>query len=353
MRHDSDAAPPRVWMLLGDKAGDNEQLRILGRALDWSVEEKALRFTRLVRVPNVLLGATRASLSAPTPYLGPPWPAVVLASGRRAAPIAFWIKRRSGGRTRLVHLGRPRAPLAWFDLVVTSPQYGLPGAPNVLRVDLPLNEVAPERLRSEAAVWRPRVAALPGPYLALLVGGATKSLCFDAAAAAELGSAVSAVAARAGMSVLATTSRRTPGAAADALAKHLRVPHVLHRWRPDAPRNPYAGFLGLADRIVVTGDSASMAAEACRTGKPVAIAPVRQLDLAGWLARGVRGTCLEKRLRAIGLCNGQPDMQSFVRRLVAVGYATLLGAPPAAVAPAPTDLGAVTARVRHLVLRGP
>jgi mitochondrial fission protein ELM1 len=344
-----DPASPRAWALLGDKTGDNEQLRILGRTLGWPVEEKPLQFTRLFRVPNLLLGATRMSLRAPLPPLAPPWPDVVLASGRRAAPVALWIKKQSGNRTRLVHLGRPRAPLDWFDLVVAAPQYGLPAAPNVLHVDLPLNEVAPDRLRREASVWRAHVASLPRPYLALLVGGATKSIRFDAAAAAALGDAVSELARRDGMSVLASTSRRTPADAVDALVSRLRVPHLLHRWRADAPANPYAGFLGLAERIVVTGDSASMVAEACRTGKPVTIAPIRQVDLAGWVERRARGTAYEGRLRAAGICNGQPDMQRFLRRIVSAGHASLLGTPATLAGRAPSEVAAVAARVRALL----
>jgi hypothetical protein len=39
-----------------------------------------------------------------------------------------------------------------------------------------------------------------------------------------------------------------------------------------AGENPYFGLLGLADALVVTCDSVSMASEACATGKPVYIA---------------------------------------------------------------------------------
>ena len=39
--------------------------------------------------------------------------------------------------------------------------------------------------------------------------------------------------------------------------------------------NPYFGMLGLADHVVVTGDSVNMVSEACVTGKPV---HVFQLD---------------------------------------------------------------------------
>src|SRR5690606_1910720 len=38
--------------------------------------------------------------------------------------------------------------------------------------------------------------------------------------------------------------------------------------------NPYFGFLGIADYIIVTEDSVSMTSEAISTGKPVYIAPL-------------------------------------------------------------------------------
>jgi mitochondrial fission protein ELM1 len=44
--------------------------------------------------------------------------------------------------------------------------------------------------------------------------------------------------------------------------------------------NPYLGFLGLADAIVVTADSVNMAGEAASTGKPVYV-----FDLPGRAAK--------------------------------------------------------------------
>ena len=44
--------------------------------------------------------------------------------------------------------------------------------------------------------------------------------------------------------------------------------HSAEIWN-GAGDNPYFGYLGLADAIVVTGDSVSMVSEACATGKPV------------------------------------------------------------------------------------
>jgi mitochondrial fission protein ELM1 len=62
---------------------------------------------------------------------------------------------------------------------------------------------------------------------------------------------------------------------------------IPYRWRADDPDNPSA-LLALADRFIVTADSASLLAEACATGKPVQLFewPVRadaRRGVKGWL----------------------------------------------------------------------
>ena len=47
----------------------------------------------------------------------------------------------------------------------------------------------------------------------------------------------------------------------DCLEKHLPGNATLFRWSEDTEDNPYLALLGLADRIVVTGDSISMLVE--------------------------------------------------------------------------------------------
>ena len=184
--------------------------------------------------------------------------------------VARWIRRQSGGRTRLVLLGRPWAPVEAFDLVVTTPQYELPEAANVLHNPLPLHRVSPERLAAAAA----QVAAAPRPPAAPVRDRAGRRQQRPVRvrrrrAAERLGREASALARGLGGSVLVTTSARTPPAAVDALFAAIDAPACLHRWAPGDSQNPYFGFLALADRIVVTADSISMIAEACATGKPV------------------------------------------------------------------------------------
>lgn len=360
--------PPSIWLLLGSRAGDRAQVEALGRAvgqaLGWPCVPKRIVSNGLFRLPNLLLDSSLASIDrARSDRLTPPWPALVVAAGRRAVPAARWVRRQSGGRARLVHIGRPWAPLSWFDLVVTTPQYALPSRPNVLRNSLPLSGHAPGGDAAAAAAhWKPRLEHLPRPWIAVLVGGAARPFHLDPGTAARLGSAASAMAQACGGSLLVATSPRTPPGAADALTAALAAPHFLHRWQPGGD-NPYPAFLALADRFVVTGDSASMLAEACAAGAsrgaPVEVFELPERpDLRLWVARAwgraaTQGDGLRRlydRLVDLGLLTSTRDMTAFHRTLYDRGLAIPFGAPrPAAAAQLRDELAATVNRICALV----
>jgi mitochondrial fission protein ELM1 len=212
------AAVPSVWLLMGHRAGDNTQVQALGEALGWPFDVKRFVYKPWERVLNLPFMATLAGVDAErSSMLEPPWPDLVLTAGRRNEPIARWIKAQSGGRTKLVHVGRPWAALARWDLVVTTPQYRLPQGSTVLHNEAPLHRVTPERLAKAAAVWGPRVAHLPRPRVTVLAGGPSGPYPFDAKSGARLAREASALAAKSGGSLLLTSSARTPAATVDAL----------------------------------------------------------------------------------------------------------------------------------------
>lgn len=352
---------PRAWLLLGQRAGDRAQVEAVGAALaalGWSCEPKRIVANGLFRIPNLLLGASLVSMDRQaSAALTPPWPELVIAAGRRSVPAALWIRRQTRGRARLVHIGRPWAPLRWFDLVVTTAQYGLPERPNVLRNALPVSPLDRARLNEAAARWAPRLATLPRPWIAVLVGGEARPYRLDAAAAGRLGREASQMARAAGGSLLVSTSPRTPADAADALQANLEAPHHLHRWAPGAD-NPYPAFLALADRLVVTGDSASMLAEACATGRPVRIFPLPERpDLR---LRGVRAfqrlagqnplvAAWYDRLVDLGLVTSVRDMSAFHEELYRHGLAAPMTEGSATPANAPQDgLARTIARIQTL-----
>lgn len=261
---------PRIWTLLGRRTGDNNQVGALATALGWPVEEKSLDYSLLHHLPNLILGATPNTVGKPArAQLHPPWPDLVIASGRRSVAPALWIKQQSGGRVKLLQLGRPRAPLRLFDLVITTAQYGLPAAENVLSISLPL-QALPGADEFSMEIRLTDASQLPRPWTGLLIGGSTWPFIMDAHAGVRLGRDMNRWVARFGGSVLITTSPRTGTEVADSLEKTLDIPYFLHRWTA-ASDNPYEAILRSADQLVVSSDSVSMLADACRSGKPTGI----------------------------------------------------------------------------------
>jgi len=266
--------PPRVWLLMGHKAGDNSQVLALGEALDWPLEIKHFTYKRMELLTNLLLGPTLAGVvKSGSSDLSPPWPDLIITAGRRNEPAARWIQERAAPEkhVRIVHCGRSWAKIERFDLIVTTPQYRLPKRANVLHNLTPLHRVTDERLRAAAADWSPRLNGLPGPYVAIVIGGNSGPFTFDHAAAKRLARQASARAKELGASLLVTTSARTPRDKIASFERALDVPAEVFRWSKDATDNPYFGYLALADEIIVTGDSMSMLTEACATRKPVHI----------------------------------------------------------------------------------
>jgi len=263
---------PRVWVLTSQRAGDNAQVLALAEALGWRFEVKEFAYKRFEFLPSVLLHTTLAGIDAEqSSPLEAPWPDLVISANRRNEPIARWIKQQAPDKVRLVHVGRPWTGTGCLDLVVTTPQYRLPVRSNILHNKTPLHRVTRERLAREASRWTNRLAHLPRPFIAVNVGGSSGPYCFDHRAALRLAQEASALANECGGSLLISTSARTPAATIDTLEENLTARACLFRWSKDARDNPYFAFLGLADSVIVTGDSMSMLAEACATRKPVHI----------------------------------------------------------------------------------
>lgn len=284
---------PAVWVLTDGKPGHTTQSVGLAEELGWPFICKELDLRRAANLPNAVLGVGVGGVSRRSrSSLVPPWPDLLIACGRRLAPVARWVRRESKGKTRIVQLGRKGSdPAGYFDLSVV-PAYSrlLPHA-NRVEVTAPPNRAQPDRLAVEGSRWKDTLAAASRPRLALLVGGSGRRHRLSPQLAAALGRDVMELARRTCGSVFATTSRRTPSEAANALEKELSGAALVYRWNSHSgAENPYLGLLALADAFIVTGDSASMLAEACATRKPVLIYPVPRSD-SGPSVRWVDALC--------------------------------------------------------------
>ncbi len=269
-----------VWLLIDDRAGNRSQCLGVAEALGLKFEVRGLEYTAAGALPHGFLGASFFGLTPKSrAELGPPWPALVIAAGRRTAPVARRIKRLNGGATYLVQIMDPGSTgIDEFDLIAAPRHDRITERPNVMRITGAPHRITPARLAAAAAEWRDRFAGLPRPWIALVVGGSTRRRTFTDAMARDLGRAASAMAADAGGALLVTTSRRT-GAAAQALLGEIAVPKRVYRWG-DEGENPYYGYLAVADAVIVTGDSVSMCSEACATTGPVYIYAPKALSTA-------------------------------------------------------------------------
>ena len=265
-----EPADRRVWAVLCYREGDNAQILAVAEALGWPFEVKRLAYRRFGYAFDVWRGTTLLGIDlALSDPLLPPWPDLIISASMRNEPVCRWIRQQSCGHTRYVHMGRTWGNLETFDLVVTSPEFRLRRLPNVQHNALTLTRVTPDKLAAAARLWMPRLAHLPRPRIAVLVGGYGGPYTLDPEKASRLGRKASAKAAAAGGSLMITTSARTKPASSDALRAAISAPCYFFQWAAETVENPFYGYLALADQFIVTCDSASMLAEACATRRPV------------------------------------------------------------------------------------
>ncbi|MFW7268850.1 mitochondrial fission ELM1 family protein [Gluconacetobacter sp. Hr-1-5] len=178
-----------------------------------------------------------------------------------------------GRMRRVVQIQNPRMRLDRFDLVVANRHDEISGS-NVLLSRTALHGVSPERLAAARAEWLARLAHLPRPLVAVLLGGSNGRFRLDEAVAARLVGQLADMMRRDGVGVAVTPSRRT-GEGVCRIVREALAP--LGGWVWDMRGdNPYLGLLACADAVVVTQDSVSMVSEAV-----AGTAPVMVVDLPG------------------------------------------------------------------------
>ncbi len=329
-----------VWVLQGAREGDNAQARALAERLGAAFVLKRLNWSHLHHVPNLFLSPGLWTIDKKrSDSLSPPWPDAVIAVGRRTAPIAVWIKQQSDGRTKLIHLGRPRFPLENFDLVVTTPQYALPDGPNIHKALLPMTSDA---LDPEDQIWQSRFSHLPRPWTGVLVGGSIFPFRLGPGEARSLGEKLKDFRRQNEGSLLVSTSPRTHRDVARILAEAVGSDAYVHRWNGGVD-NPHRFILSEAERFIVTEDSASMLAEACRSGKPVEIFELPGLPFPlSW--KGQSGFAAY--LARSGLLSPPRDTRKLRDEIIRRGHARLLGdAPAGPFVPYEDEWRAIAARI--------
>lgn len=263
INHNIDAVTLRI--LTDGKAGDTAPLLGIAEAL--GVE------------PDVRVVAPRAPWVWAMPFgpvppgdgpdrpgspVGPPFPDVCLAAGRRAVAYLRALKAASP-ETVTVFYRDPRTRRHGADLLVVQAHDGLSGEGVLTAVTGP-HRLSQARLAAARAAPPPALAALAAPRVAVLVGGDSRHHRFAEGDIETFAGGLRQAAATPA-SLMITASRRTPARLAAALADLAREPGVF-LWDGSGD-NPLVAMLALADAVVVTADSTNMVGEATAAGVPV------------------------------------------------------------------------------------
>ncbi len=320
---------PRVWVLNDGAPEHDSQSLGLARALGWKYETKALRFSGLSR-----LGLLTAFCSGPplgfaegrSASIAPPWPDLVIASGRRASDVARWIGERSHGQTRVVQLDR-RAGLSAepFDVVISNEIRDRPPDPRRIETTAPLTPADPDRLEELVAEGEAVWQGAPRPRVALLVGGTTARYELRPELARRMATEVRDLAAAAGGAVLALGSSHTGADVLAALRAGLadsgRVEPATTGAEEAAMDEATLAALAGADVVVVTGESQLRLALAAATGKPVYIYPLpaRRLGLFARAEEWVEARAHATPLNTRGTVRPQRGLEYLCARLLERG----------------------------------
>lgn len=257
-----------VWALIDDRAGHNSQALGVAAKLGIPYAIKKIDYSWLAKSPNRFIGKSGLSIQSECrEQLQAPWPKIVIAAGRRLAPVSRYIKSQSPD-TMLVQLMWPGDACDDFAVIAVPEHDDVPDKNNIIRTTAALHAVTAERLEVARTQWHNAFSDKQEPRIAMLVGGNSKHGSFtddDFTALCALSNHLAT-----NGSLLITTSRRTDPAVERKIEQNITVPHYFHCY-DDKQENPYFGIIACADAIIVTGDSISMCSEACMAGKPVFI----------------------------------------------------------------------------------
>jgi mitochondrial fission protein ELM1 len=273
----------QIWGITGGRRGNDVLVEGIAQALggDFRLLHAHLPrpFQWLAPYRPALLGVRQ------DPQITPPWPDLVIASGRQAVPHARYIRRAAKGKTFVAFLQDPHIRATHFDFVWTPAHDQNPNKshdPKIMRTILSPHGLTRDAIAAQADAWRDTL--IPAPVqqqqrkiVSVILGGPSQAYAFDDASMTQLAQQLGNLAAQ-NCFLLITLSRRSPARYGDILRQYVS-PENAFLWDNQGP-NPYLAMLGLGDHFVVTADSANMVGEACLAGKPVHV-----FDLPGGSAK--------------------------------------------------------------------
>jgi uncharacterized protein len=253
------------WVLSDGKAGDEAQCLGVAERLGLVAEIRRVKPRALFTwaMPWGPVDLAEAPDKAGSP-IAPPWPDIVIASGRRTVAYLRRIKKEAGFRTLTVFLKDPRTGTSAAD-AIWVPKHDKLRGPNVTVTLTSPHRISSERL-ADALRQKPSWLVPGRTTVGVILGGDSKHHIFTEENIRQLSDTLTALAAS-GAHLVVTPSRRTPETLFSAVRELCQATGGFF-W-DGSGENPYLAILAHADHLVVTADSVNMLGEASATGKPI------------------------------------------------------------------------------------
>ncbi len=253
-----------VWTISDGRAGIDNQVLGLAEAIG---EMLPITSKHIIAPKPGLL--TLLSAKKPLAAMNGPWPDVAIGCGTASLPYMTALRKWSKGKSFTVQLQDPRRLLKQFDLVI-APKHDELSGDNVVSIVGATNRITEEKLAAAREKFAAQIEKLPGPRMAVIIGGNSKRHKLTKQLSKELIEHLRTLSGR-NVSLMISTSRRTPGFVRKALHRKFKKQQNVWIWtdpKKDGD-NPYFAFLAGADAIIVTSDSTNMLTDAASAGKPV------------------------------------------------------------------------------------
>jgi mitochondrial fission protein ELM1 len=272
-------AQNEVLVLIDNRPGTSAQAIGLAEEIGLSYKTIKLDYGIFSSLPNFFLSdsllrlteKTREEISSLESL-----PSLVISAGRRAAPVALYLKKISKNQIKIAQIMNPNLDFKKFTWVILPKHDDVEERkfPNLITTIGSLTRVDSKRLESESKKF-PELQKIAKTKIALLVGGSSNKTKFGVESAKKLAEISSNLAKKMNATLLVLNSRRTSAELNEALKTSLSSQENLDfqffDWSEVKDKNPYFAILACADFFVISGDSVSMISECCSTGKSVYI----------------------------------------------------------------------------------
>jgi mitochondrial fission protein ELM1 len=271
----------KIWVLGDDRIGNTNQAIALACELNKDFDLIKLEYNCFGKLPNFILqwypihiprkllhSLVEKILSSNNLSI----PQIIITAGRRAAPLAIYLKKKLEDKVKLIQIMRPCIAYDKFDIVILpSHDVVRQEATNVVKITGALTNIAAKL--TEGKIELKKHYPTLGKFIAVIIGGNSKNYNFSAKDGMLFASLLNETYKSTGLPFFISFSRRTPEPVKRVIKSNLPTsriiydPSLLHKLR----FNPYIGMLGNAEYVISTADSISMCSDAAACGKPLYI----------------------------------------------------------------------------------